>query len=188
MSTSIVEKARADSFFLFFSLMDSDRSLEKLHSYVTKMGLNISLTSLKRYSAKYNWQERLKEVQAKKVERMDEYVVNDVVEMNIRQAKLGQAMQGIAGIGLQHVKNNPTRLSPRDAVYLGDTGSKLERLARGEATDRHELTVQIVEPLVRQIVALFEQVNVLVDENARARQFAIGADSIIVDNFKDHVN
>jgi hypothetical protein len=97
-------------------------------------------------------------------------------------------MQGIAGKGLTLVKDNPSVMSPRDAIHMADIGSKIERLARGEATDRHELTVQIVEPLVRQIVALFEQVNVLVDENARARQFAIGADSIIVDNFKEHVN
>ena len=75
-----------------------------------------------------------------------------------------------------------------DAGVLIERGGKVERLAMGEATDRRELTVQIVEPLVRQIVALFEQVNVLVDENARARQFAIGADSIIVDNFKELVS
>lgn len=69
-----------------------------------------------------------------------------------------------------------------------EKGIKLERLAEGEATDRHEMTVQIVEPLVRQIAALFEQVNMMTDASVRARQFAMGADAIIVDNFKESVD
>ena len=69
-----------------------------------------------------------------------------------------------------------------------EKGIKLERLAEGEATDRHELTVQIVEPLLRQIVTLFEQVNMMDDASARARQFAIGADAIIVENFREDVD
>ena len=68
-----------------------------------------------------------------------------------------------------------------------EKGIKLERLAEGEATDRHEMTVQIVEPLVRQIITLFEQVNLVDDPEARSRQFAIGADAIIVDNFSEVV-
>ena len=50
------------------------------------------------------------------------------------------------------------------------------------------MTVQIVEPLVRQIAALFEQINILEDAAARARQFQVGADAIITDNFPDDVN
>ena len=64
-----------------------------------------------------------------------------------------------------------------------EKGIKLERLAEGEATDRHELTVQIVEPLVRQIVTLFQQVNVGDDATRRLRDFGLGADRIIEQSF-----
>ena len=46
---------------------------------------------------------------------------------------------------------------------------------------------KIVDPLIRQIVALFEQVNVMVGANARKRQFALGADAIIVNSFPEDV-
>jgi hypothetical protein len=179
MPPTVIEKARADSFFIFFSLMGIDRSLEKLHSYVTEMGLNISLTSLKRYSAKYNWQERLQEVQTRKVERMEEHVAGDVVEMNINQAKLGYAMQGIAGMGLTLVKKNPAVMSPRDAVHMADIGSKIERLARGEATTRQEITNQLVSPIIYNIVTMFQQVNQIKDPEQREREFAISCDAIL---------
>ena len=53
----------------------------------------------------------------------------------------------------------------------------------GEATDRHELTVQIVEPLVHQIVTLFQQVNNINDPTERLHDFGLGADKIIEDSF-----
>ena len=83
---------------------------------------------------------------------------------------------------------NPDLFSANEVSNMLEKGIKLERLAEGEATDRHEMTVQIVEPLVRQIAALFEQINILEDAAARARQFQVGADAIITDNFPDDVN
>lgn len=188
MASSEIERERAESFFIFYSLMGFDRSLVSLHKYVTEMGLEISLTSLKRYSTKYGWAKRLQDIDASAESLAATQHVKDVEQMNVRQVKFGTALQKMGHEGLRQLVDRIPTMTFNDAGVLIERGVKVERLAMGEATDRRELTVQIVEPLVRQIVALFEQVNVLVDENARARQFAIGADSIIVDNFKELVS
>ena len=47
--------------------------------------------------------------------------------------------------------------------------------------------MQIVEPLVRQIVTLFKQVNLVVDPDRRMREFGYGADAILRDTFGNEV-
>jgi hypothetical protein len=57
-----------------------------------------------------------------------------VREMNERQAAIGVRLQAKAVEGLQVLPAG--ELSAGDVTKLADTGAKLERLARGEATER----------------------------------------------------
>ena len=58
-------------------------------------------------------------------------------------------------------------------------GADIERLARGQATTKAELTVQMLDPLIRELVALFAEVNVIEDPDTRTRVYAIKADAIV---------
>jgi len=88
-------------------------------------------------------------------------------------------MLQIAGRGLVQVSNNLDQLTPRDTGYLADIGVKLERLARGEATTRAAIEVEMLAPVIHHIVALFQQVNVYDDSDRRQQEFALGADRIL---------
>ena len=58
-------------------------------------------------------------------------------------------------------------------------GVDVERLARGQATTRAELTVQMLDPVIRELVALFTEVNVIEDPDTRTRVYATKADAIV---------
>ena len=173
----------------YYSLGGSNRSVARLHALLSGLGLKISLGTLKNYSSKGGWIERALADDAANLpeqRRQANALSERVTELNHRHGQYGVALQKIGFSGLRAL--DPSSFSPSDVTNMMEKGIKLERLAEGQATDRHELTVQIVEPLVRQIAALFEQVNMMADASARARQFAIGADAIIVDNFREDVD
>ena len=183
-------QGRAEYLFAsYYSLGESNRSLAKLHALLTGLGLKISLGTLKNYSARGQWIDRAAEYdRSTSVEKVEQAnaLATRVTELNHRHAQYGIALQKI---GFRELRALDTgSFSPSEVTNMMEKGIKLERLAEGEATDRHELTVQIVEPLLRQIVTLFEQVNMMADASARARQFAIGADAIIVENFREDVD
>ena len=58
-------------------------------------------------------------------------------------------------------------------------GVDVERLARGQATTRAELTVQMLDPIIRELVALFAEVNVIDDPATRATVWATKSDGIL---------
>ena len=60
------QKARADAFFIIYYSMGPERSLEKLCIYATELGLKKALTTLKRYSIQYYWQQRVIEEDTRK--------------------------------------------------------------------------------------------------------------------------
>ena len=58
-------------------------------------------------------------------------------------------------------------------------GTDIERLAWGQATTRAELTVQMLDPITRELVALFAEVNIIEDPDTRATVWADKADGIL---------
>ena len=159
--------------------MGPQRSIEKLHKVLADSGLRIALNTLKNYSAKHGWQVRLEEAQAQLAAQLaaqDSQVIDD---MNKKTAQLGAAMQVVSGRKIAEIGRDPTQMTPRDAGYLADVGTKLERLARGEVTSRQELQVQVIAPVVQNIVQLFQQVNTIDDPDRRLLEFGLGADRIL---------
>jgi len=55
----------------------------------------------------------------------------------------------------------------------------IERLARGQTTTRAELTVQVLNPVINELVALFAEVNVIEDAATRLDVWATKADAIV---------
>ena len=187
----VKERAQNRAEYLYYSYqsLGTGRSLAKLHTLLTGLGVRISMGTIKNYCTRGNWIERARSDDAStSVETVQEAnaLATRVAELNHRHGQYAQALQKVSIQGLRSL--NPDLFSANEVSNMLEKGIKLERLAEGEATDRHEMTVQIVEPLVRQIAALFEQINILEDAAARARQFQVGADAIITDNFPDDVN
>ena len=74
---------------------------------------------------------------------------------------------------------DPYRLSVRDAIHLFQVGTDIERLTRGQATTRAELSVQMLNPVINELVALFAEVNVIEDPDTRLGVWATKADAIV---------
>ena len=165
---------RAESYWLVYQALGRDRSLSKLHQTLTDLGTEISLGALKAYSVRYNWQQRGELVDGAHTAIE---LANVPREMDERQAGLGVAMQVLAREQLEVV--DPYRLSVRDAIHLLRVGTDIERLARGQATTRAELSVQMLNPLINEIVALFAEVNVIEDADTRLGVWATKADAIV---------
>lgn len=172
-------QARADAAFMLYWQMGPERSLEKLADIGATLGLRGSLKTLKRWSADFRWQARLIEFDAKAAERIEERVIGDVVEMNSRQALLGRSMQAIAKKRLDLFNEVPATLDAADVARMAEVGTKLERLAMGEVTERRQVMLSILNVVIRPLCELFGQVNGLPDEQERLRRFAIGADDVV---------
>ena len=86
-------------------------------------------------------------------------------------------MQALAREKLEVI--DPYRLSVRDAIHLLRAGTDIERLARGQATTRAELSVQMLTPMINEIVALFAEVNVIEGADTRLAAWATKADAIV---------
>jgi hypothetical protein len=67
----------------------------------------------------------------------------------------------------------------RDAIHLMRVGTDIERLARGQATTKAELSVQMLNPVINELVALFAEVNVIEGPNTRLGVWATKADAIV---------
>ena len=162
-------------------MMGESRTLEKLHAICTDagMGHSYSLSTLKAYSQRFNWQQRIQDATERAQAQKSIEHAAVVQEMNDRQSRLGTAAQSLAMGGFQQAAKNITQLTPRDSGYLADVGVKLERLARGEATTRAAIEVEMLAPVIHHIVALFQSINVYDDPAQLQQEFALGADRIL---------
>ena len=174
-------RQKADTLFDVYLMMGESRTLEKLHAICTDagMGHSYSLSTLKAYSQRFNWQQRIPDATERAQAQKSIEHAAVVQEMNDRQSRLGTAAQSLAMGGFQQAAKNITQLTPRDSGYLADVGVKLERLARGEATMRQDVAVQMVAPIVQNIVVLFQEINAIPDPDRRLREFGMGADRIL---------
>lgn len=140
-------KKKSDAYFDIYWSMGLERSLEKLHNLLGDLGVKISVTTLSNYSSAYDWQGRLREIDETQRIVADKDKALKLLEMNDRQADLGESMVRMSGRMMQRVKErleaSPNRMvvSPTDAARWLTDGSKVERLARGAATERTEARV-----------------------------------------------
>lgn len=110
----------------------SGRSLGKV---AKRLGSSISL--VQKYSMRFNWRSR--------AEAYDDYVERELREkneseirkMNKLHAKAGRKLTEKALCGLASV--NAKALSALDIVRMFDIGVKIERLARGQSTERQQI-------------------------------------------------
>ena len=111
------------------------RSLQKTAESLTKRdGSNYSVGTLKEWSRKHNWQMRVDAFDQEMDRQVQEELIKGKTAMLKNHIGIAKAMLTKALKGLQRMPDD--ELTPQDVARFVDTGSKLERISRGETTER----------------------------------------------------
>ena len=116
--------------------LGAERSLARLHAALTADGRAPSLRTLYEWSRRCHWQRRIIDLEREARQAEDAARVAAIREMQERQAREALLLQQrgtewLAALG-------PEDGSAEVAIRAITEGAKLERLARGEATERTE--------------------------------------------------
>lgn len=186
---------RQEYFFLIYEQMGVGRSLKRLWGLVRGVGVEITLKTLERYSAGYNWQSRILE-RAARHEAADFVEIQDQVEqMTQDHIRVFQDIGALVTAGIKHWKKKiddrvaagmgGLEMDLSDIGRLADLYQKGERLARGLATSKAEVIVEVLPPLVKDLFAVFLAVNVITNDppelvRKRQAEFITRADVVMV--------
>ncbi len=96
-----------------------------------------SQRTVHRWSTALHWQDRLADLEREARQRDAEAQLQGLMEMNRRHAQEGMALQQKGIARLQAVAEDD--LTPGEAIRAVTEGVRLERLGRGEVTDRSEI-------------------------------------------------
>jgi len=172
---AIRAKERQEYFFLVYELMGATRTLKRLWGLLRGAGVTISLKTLEEYSSKYGWQSRILE-RAARQESADFQEIQDTVEhMNQEHAQTFQDIGALVKAGIRKYQEDIQKkvaagLPPTLDVDLATIGKLAqtyqygERLARGLATSKAEVIVEVLPPLVKDMFAVFLAVNVITND------------------------
>jgi len=166
---------RAEYFFLVYEQMGTNRTLKRLWGLVRGIGGEISLKTLERYSSEYNWQARILERAARHESAAFVEIQDQVERMNTEHAQLFQDIGTLVKAGIRKYQKQiedqvASGLDGTLDIDLGTIGKLAqsyqygERLARGLATSKAEVIVEILPPLVKDIFAVFLAVNVITND------------------------
>lgn len=120
--------------------LGADRSLEKLHDDIAAepkhygLGGVPGMRTLWRWSSKLHWQDRLSDLERDARRHDNEALLQQLLAMNQRQAELGRKLQQKGEDRLESLRLSD--MSPADAIRAIAEGIRVERMARGEATER----------------------------------------------------
>jgi len=176
-------KSRAEAFFIEYYEMGPERSLEKLHDKMARMGLRKSLNTIKRYSVDYDWQKRIGLLDTKFQAERELKARAKIDDMNDSQALDGRNMRAIgraAMVGLTNIirEKGALNLPAQDIVRFMAEGTKIERLAMGEVTDRTEAHDFAYNVMLLGIVEIFNEINELPSKLQRREIFALKVDQL----------
>jgi len=135
------ESSKAYAHFCLYRDMGVCRSIRQMPSV---SGCTSVVRQLNRWSSRWRWVERC--------QKYDDYLEHERRlqqekerrAMHDRHARIGVLGQNIAVKGLEcllgKVQTGEQAVAPADLTRLLDTSVKVERLARGESTENHEVS------------------------------------------------
>lgn len=182
---------KADMLFIMYYQLGPERSIENLAEMCTNLGLRgASITTLKSYSVRYEWQRRLLELTVKDRERREQDALNQIDKMNEQHVKINQGLLSLAVAGIQHYQAQIERsrkqglggtlnINVQDIVKLVAQAQNGERLARGQATSRTEVVIEVISTFVQEFGLIFIAVNDIADPAERKREYIKRADEMI---------
>ena len=182
---------KADVMFVMYQQMGAERSLEKLADICGKVGLRgASVHTLQRYSVMFDWQRRLLEFTVKLREEREQDTLHQIDKMNEQHIKVNQGLLSLAVAGIQYHQQQLERnraaglpanlkLEISDIVRLVAQAQTGERLARGQATSRSEVMVEVIGTFVHEFALIFLAVNDITDAAERKREYIRQSDEML---------
>ena len=116
--------------------MGSERTIEKLRTALQEQGRAPSVRTLYEWSRSFHWQYRLDDLERKARTADEEVRIKAIREMQERQAKAALLLQQKGAEWISRLEDVP---SAEAAIRAIVEGAKLERLARGETTEKVEI-------------------------------------------------
>ena len=147
-----------------------ERSIEALHAAMRAEGKAPSLRTLYAWSSKYQWQDRIADLERDARAAEHEARVAVIREMHERHVKEALLLQQRGAEWLATI--NETKATPDAAIRALVEGAKLERLARGEPTEVKEIHHDDADPRLSRLSD--ERLAALI---ARAEDALGGADA-----------
>lgn len=127
------ETSRAYAAFCIYRDMGPKRGLRETARRYYRDKSRTKPGQIEVWSVKWNWVARCEAWDDFQDRLARERQTEEIQAMRDRQAKLGVAMQSVAGLGLQEFA--PSEATGHEIVRLAAEGTKIERLARGEVTE-----------------------------------------------------
>jgi hypothetical protein len=179
--------------------MGVGRTLKRLWAVLRSAGVEISLKRLEEYSAPpprgHGWQARILERAARHESQEFVEVQAQVDRMNIEHVQMFGDLKLLLAAGIQKHK---TKLEEQvkaglpavldmdfsDMVRMSEAIQRGERLARGLATSKAEVIVEVLSPLVKDIFAVFLAANNITNDppelvRKRQSEFIMSADKVL---------
>ena len=134
----MAETTRHRQAFSVYWEMGSERSVERLHAAMSAQGKAPTLRTLYEWSRRYHWQRRIAQLEREARKADDEARIQALREMYDRQSKEALLLQQRGAEWLAGMSKGDATADA--AIRAIVEGARLERLARGEPTERQEVT------------------------------------------------
>ena len=118
--------------------MGAERSIDQLHAAMAAQGKAPTLRTLYEWSRRYHWQRRITQLEREARRAEDETRIQALREMYERQSKEALLLQQRGAEWLAGMSKDDATADA--AIRAIVEGARLERLARGEPTERQEVT------------------------------------------------
>jgi len=116
--------------------MGSERTIEKLRTRLQTLGRAPTLRTLFEWSRSFHWQYRMDDLERKARATEEDAQIKAIREMRDRQAKEALLLQQKGTEWIAGLDDTP---SAEAAIRAIVEGAKLERLARGETTEKIQI-------------------------------------------------
>jgi len=187
-------REKSDAIFTLYWQMGPERSLSKLVKLCTMVGIRTAESTIKRWSQRHEWQRRILELDRKVREEREARAIEEVTDMNTRHVKIAQGMLRMAYAGIlqfhkaiQQSEDGALKMTVDDIVKLYRAAQTGERLARGEATSRVEVWVDILETVVREFGLIFMAVNEVAAKEEREQEYIRLSDDMLRRYYREKV-
>ena len=121
--------------------MGAGRSIERLHAELESAGEAPTLRTLHEWSRRHHWQDRIVELERQAQRAEDDARVSAMREVYDRQAKEALLLQQKGTEWLAAMR--PEGGTAEDGIRAVVEGARLERLARGEPSERQEVQGEV---------------------------------------------
>lgn len=185
-------KEKAQTLFYVYYQMGAERTLSRLSEICDAIRVRACVSTLEKYSVEYEWQRQILELDNRASEDREAEAVRTIQQMNDRHAQIHQAFLNLGVAGIRHLQDNlrakreaqkpeTLDLSIQDIARILDQSQKGERLARGEATSRTEVMIEVISVFVKEFALIFLGVNTIQDEEQRKAEYLKRCDSMLRD-------